>query len=515
MDLANKLIVVLGITLVVVLGAAGAIWVHREVALNEANAREDLLIMGRALRPALVQTWRIEGREAALALLDYVDERFRAQRKVTVRWAVLESGGGTSDEVVAAGPELDALRRGEPVSLPSDRSSGVVEVLVPVHAAGLPAGALELTRSLQGVPDLAMEHVRDGLTALAVVLLILTIATSMITRRLVGRPLAALAEQARCMGRGDLSTRLSLGQAGDVALVAAEMNETCDRLLEVRERVAAEHAARLKAIDQLRHADRLATVGKLAAGVAHELGTPLNVMVARAKMIATGDQTGEEAKSSARVIALQGARITHVVRQLLGFARRPGSPKVPCALGPLVEQTLAMLEPLAQKNGVRLKLEPAPATGMVLVEMDQLEQALTNLVVNGMQAMPAGGTVTVGIHQERLRPPLEVGEPDGEFLCVEVRDEGTGISEGNLPHVFDPFFTTKPVGEGTGLGLSVAYGIARDHGGWIDVTSDAGRGSRFAVHLPMVDPALVAANPAAFAAPPRSSPPQSPPGGPR
>jgi signal transduction histidine kinase len=93
----------------------------------------------------------------------------------------------------------------------------------------------------------------------------------------------------------------------------------------------------------------------------------------------------------------------------------------------------------------------------------------------------------VDLRRERVRPPPNLGGAEGDFLRLEVRDEGAGIAAGNLPHVFDPFFTTKTVGEGTGLGLSVAWGIARDHGGWIDVSSSPGEGSRFAFHLPLAD----------------------------
>ena len=114
-----------------------------------------------------------------------------------------------------------------------------------------------------------------------------------------------------------------------------------------------------------------------------------------------------------------------------------------------------------------------------------MQQVLTNLVVNAIQAMPAGGTVLVDIARARTRPPAEHGGAEGEYLCVRVRDQGEGIAAEHLPHVFEPFFTTKDVGEGTGLGLAVAYGIVREHGGFIDVESKLGEGSDFSVYLPL------------------------------
>lgn len=476
MELANKLILVLGAAIVLVLGTTGGLWIQREVRLHEDGAREDLVIMGRAIRPALVQTWRAEGPRAALEMLDYADERFRALREVTIRFVSFDA---------APAGILEPLQRGEPVSIGADGPEGEVAAWIPVHSPGVPPGALELRRSLDGERAFHLRSLRDGLAALALVLVILTIATLTLTRWLVGRPLRRLADQARRIGRGEFSVRLGAGSQGDVGVVAAEMDEMCDRLVETRERVAAEHAQSLAATEQLRHADRLATVGQLAAGVAHELGTPLNVMVWRAKLISSGEHRGDAARDGARIIAEQGERVVRIIRQLLGFARRKVSPKVRTGLAPIVHQTLTMLEPLAKKRGVTLRFEAREPPGEALVEVNQVEQALTNLVINGVQSMPEGGTVTVDLQRERVRPPPDLGGVEGDFLRLEVRDQGAGIAAGNLPHVFDPFFTTKAVGEGTGLGLSVAWGIARDHGGWIDVASAPGEGSQFVVHIPL------------------------------
>jgi signal transduction histidine kinase len=126
-------------------------------------------------------------------------------------------------------------------------------------------------------------------------------------------------------------------------------------------------------------------------------------------------------------------------------------------------------------------------------DQGQLEQALTNFVLNGIQAMPQGGTLRVGVSTRRTRPPAEPGGPEGEYLTLTVTDEGEGISRENVLRIFEPFFTTKGVGQGTGLGLSVAYGIVSEHGGWIDVESQVGSGSRFTIHLPPATAAPAAA----------------------
>ncbi|HEY0710873.1 MAG TPA: ATP-binding protein, partial [Polyangia bacterium] len=136
--------------------------------------------------------------------------------------------------------------------------------------------------------------------------------------------------------------------------------------------------------------------------------------------------------------------------------------------------------------------EPSPSIEAD-VDVGLLQQALTNLVANGIQAMPKGGHLRVRLFRRRITPPPELGGTEAEFASFEVCDEGVGIPADAMSRIFEPFFTTKGVGEGTGLGLSVAYGIARDHGGWIAVTTEEGRGSCFSLFVPIEPPPVVSA----------------------
>jgi signal transduction histidine kinase len=230
----------------------------------------------------------------------------------------------------------------------------------------------------------------------------------------------------------------------------------------------------------LQHANRLATVGQLAAGLAHELGTPLQVVAGRAKAIATGKTEGAPAREAGAVILGQAQRMTKIIRGLLDFARRRPAERQPVELGELAAETVRVLEPMAHKRSVELALE---VKGSAPVEVDrmQLQQALTNLVVNAMQAVPEGGHVTV--RAERARA----------LAALIVDDDGPGISKQAQARVFEPFFTTKDVGEGSGLGLAIADGLVRENGGWIDVSSEEGHGARFSIFLPCQPVAVEAA----------------------
>jgi len=484
MKIAHQLALILVTAVVAVIGVSGAFWVWRESRLYESAANEQLITMGRTIRPAVVHTWNTQGRRAALGLLEYADERFQLRRNVTIRWVRLDAPKGDAEAPVAPPSRLEPLRSGAPVATTLDAER---LVYVPVEVAGT-AGALELSRPAA----LDEQFVGRATTAVAMeaagVALILIVVVLVGVNHSVGRPLRELASQARRVAEGDLTVRVRLRPNSDAAAVADEMNQMCERLLESKEQVQAEHEARLATLEQLRHADRLATVGKLAAGIAHELGTPLNVVTERAKLIAKGDHRGEGAAASARIIATQGERMARIIRQLLGFARRRVEPRVRTDIEPVVRQTLDLLTPMAQKSGIDLRLAEPVASAQVLIEVNQLQQALANLIVNGIQATPRGGSVRVAIREEQALPPRGLDEREGAYVRMEVVDQGQGISEDTLPHVFDPFFTTKPVGEGTGLGLSVAYGIAREHGGWIDVATQRGAGCTFAVHVPVAPP---------------------------
>jgi len=269
----------------------------------------------------------------------------------------------------------------------------------------------------------------------------------------------------------------------EIGELAVEMNAMAARLGAARDTLAAETNARLGALNQLRHADRLATVGKLASGVAHELGTPLNVVAGRAKMIRTSNEATETVKKNARIVEEQADRMVRIIRQLLDFARAGQTSNERYEPRRLAEKTLALLQPDADRHGVRLELVAPENLPELAGDAGQIQQVLTNLVVNAIHAMKDPGAVTLSL-EVRLHQGGQNAAPL-PYLVLGVADEGVGMTPDVAARVFEPFFTTKDVGEGTGLGLSVAFGIVEEHGGFLNVETAPGRGSRFFVYLPL------------------------------
>ena len=302
--------------------------------------------------------------------------------------------------------------------------------------------------------------------------------------RYVGRPLRQLIEKTRRIAAGDLQHPVYLHGHDELAELADSLNALCQQLAESQETVRQETTARIAATEQLRHADRLKTVGRLASGIAHELGTPLNVVSGRAELIASGKLVGDEIAASAAAIKAEAEKMTGIIRQLLDFARANHPHKAPADLRQVVSQAVDWLHALAERCKARLCFVAGSDSSVVEVDAAQIQQVLTNLIVNAIQAMPEGGPVDIHIRRQAARAPGSRDDRQTEYFAIEIRDQGVGIAEENVQHLFEPFFTTKGVGEGTGLGLSIAYGIVQEHGGWIEVTSRPGAGSCFTVFLP-------------------------------
>ena len=481
MRLVRKLLLVLVTLMVAVLILDAWVGIRRETRLLETDMNTDERDTGRSLAAAIGALWRTDGRERALQL---VAEAQLQPAKVTVRWVDPHAEPGARDAPSVASAR-ERVAHGDVFSeIPATGMRRRIYTYVPVMVDGLQQGALELSESLSE-EEAHLRHlvVQRAITAGGLAILF-TVAAWILSAWFVGRPMRALVDKARRVGTGDLGGPLVLHQHDEIGDLAAEINAMCEQLEAAGKRLAAETQARIYALEQLRHADRLATVGQLAAGVAHELGTPLNVVTQRAKMIANGEVQGAEAADGARIVFEQSQRITGVIRQLLDFARRRSPTKAPQDVRAIAAQTTTFLAPLAHQNSVEVRMKLPEAPMMCEVDSGQIQQVLTNLMMNGIHAMKRGGTLQVEVDAARVVPPADVGGLENEYVRVRVHDNGDGIAPEHQARIFEPFFTTKDVGEGTGLGLAVSWGIVREHDGWLEVESHLGQGSTFAVFLP-------------------------------
>jgi signal transduction histidine kinase len=436
-------------------------------------------------------TWRLEGKHAAMYLIQYTNETLRSahvETKMRVRWVWLDPEVDDPNRPRIPFEQIaPALREGELSLRSPDGSRMYTYVPVDVEIDGEPRGALEISESTAPIAETARTIRSELITTTLILVAACLVMIVLVGTWFVGRPLRLLANAADRICGGDLSVRVDLRQSDEVGKLAETMNQTVEKLSIARDRVVAETESRVKAVEQLRHADRLSSVGTFAAGIAHELGTPLAVVSGRARLIADGTVSGDEVARHAESIGRQADKMAAIIRQLLDFARRRSVTLSGKNLVPLATETLSLLRPMATKRGVELELIEPDEPIQVSVDGVQFQQVITNLAMNAIDAMTDGGVVTVEIGREHAEPPADHGGEAGVYAFCKVRDQGPGIREDQLAVIFEPFYTTKPVGEGTGLGLAVSHGIAFEHGGWIEVESVIGKGSTFSVYLPLGD----------------------------
>lgn len=241
----------------------------------------------------------------------------------------------------------------------------------------------------------------------------------------------------------------------------------------VERRQAESDKARLQ--HQLQHADRLATIGQLAAGVAHELNEPLANILGFAQLAKKSPGLPAQTEQDIAKIVAAALHAREVIKKLLMFARQMPPTKTRIQLNKIVEEAIYFLESRCAKQGIQLIRRLSPDLPNITADATQLQQVLVNLMVNALHAMPNGGRLTVKTHA------------DNSHVSLVVEDTGMGMTEEVKSKLFAPFFTTKEVGQGTGLGLAVVHGIVTAHGGAIDVESEAGQGTRFEVKLPIME----------------------------
>jgi signal transduction histidine kinase len=287
----------------------------------------------------------------------------------------------------------------------------------------------------------------------------------------ITRPLATVLDGIAHVRDGDFKSRVPLARHDEIGALTDEFNAMVATLGEARQRIEHETEARLRLERGLQGIDKMVTIGQLSAGLAHEIGSPLQVLEGRASALSTRS-ADPETRRQADILVEQTARITRIVDQLLSFGRRRPAVIAPRALERPVKTVLELLDGEARRRGVVLELSVDAADHTIDADEDQLQQIVLNLVRNALAATPGGGRITVRV---------EAVPEQGQVRLI-VRDTGPGIPPEMQARLFEPFFTTRASEGGTGLGLAVVRAIVTEHGGTITATSD--HGAEFIVSFP-------------------------------
>jgi two-component system NtrC family sensor kinase len=318
-------------------------------------------------------------------------------------------------------------------------------------------------------------------------LLVVFALTYLITRRTIS-PLEEIVAATRKIAAGDLSVRVSVASQDEIGDLAGSFNDmlsslqTSNTQLEewgrtLEERVK-ERTDQLVAVQaQMARSEKLASIGRLAAGVAHSINNPLGGILSLS-MLAQEGCADEALREDLETISKQALRCREIVKGLLEFSHQADAKVARTDVNPILDGALQLLDRQAVFHNVTIERRFQPGIPPVLVDPGQLQEVVTNLVVNAVDAMEDGGELTV----ETSLVPSAGTEQKGEVL-IRVADTGRGIPPEVMPLLFEPFFTTKAVGKGTGLGLAIAHGVVTRAGGRIEVASSL-KGTVFTIHLP-------------------------------
>ena len=344
-----------------------------------------------------------------------------------------------------------------------------------------------------------IEETKQMIVFFTLLLVMLGILLSVTLVKMIASPINALVEATERIASGDLSQRVHVATDQELERLALAFNSMCDSVQKTQgelelhnqnlEQMVRERTQKLEeAQQQVLQSEKMAAVGQLAAGVAHELNNPLGGILGYAQFALEKVQKGSLSETEIGAfsrylsdIELQARRCKMIVQNLLKFSRSSNKEEFGLVdVNASLEEVFLFTSHQLGMKDIHLNRQLQPDLPHIVGNANSLQQVFTNIIINSMQSMPEGGELVVHTSLE---------SPVGEFggaVAIMFKDSGSGIPKENLSKIFEPFFTTKKVGEGTGLGLAVSYGIIRDHGGDIKAESTTGAGSTFTVVLPIV-----------------------------
>ncbi|UJR78755.1 sensor histidine kinase [Sandaracinus amylolyticus] len=480
MSLSGRLTIALTLAALVLFGAVGAWQLRAEEDDLRRAARHDMSLLGRSLQVAFENALRDlqeEDVQETLRELERIDPEVDVFVYDAAGAQIAASTGAVERARWLGARPTEAVLRFLP-----EHEPGAVELLVPLHItrSARPA-TLVVWRPLDDMQhDLVATRRRVWLSVVGFAALV-ALLTMGLSRVWVGAPLARMIAQMKRVRRGDLSPFEAPQRADEVGQALRELEQLVTDLRDARARLDAESDARARLEHGLREVDKLATVGQLAAGLAHEIGSPLQILEGRVAALETKADDPNETRRLARIVLTQAQRITRIVSRLGDLARRRPQRVRVIDVTPPVRAVVDLLEADARKRGVALTLESEAATDSIEGDPDAIQQLTLNLVRNALQAAGPGDAIVVRIAES----PLE--RADGSTrtgVAIEVRDDGCGMDETTRSRALEAFFTTRASEGGSGLGLAVVKGIVEELGGRIVIESEAGAGTTVRVILP-------------------------------
>lgn len=482
MGLKLRLILILTIPAVLAVGVHGLLRIRQEHDQLVEEDRQNMALTAAAIQIAVENALRDRQFSDVKRLLAELVERQTAIDRIRLFNRQLQPTLVSNQLSIGEDVPAEILRRVADTRFPESlyRRQGqhsILYYIVPLRdARGQIAGTLEIVRLASGIDARMRAASNDVWIRLGILLAVIVVLTATALQRQVVRPISALMEGIQRLGRGEPAAPLPVGRRDEIGRVAEAFNEMMAQLDAARRRLLSETEHSLDLEQQLRAAETLAVAGKLASSLAHEVGTPLNIVSGRAEFLQMSPSLDEAARRDLGIIVGQIDRISKIIRSLLDSVRPQKLELQPTSLADVLDRILPLLNHPARRRGVAIATSVPADLPALRADPGQLQQVLINLVLNGIDATPAGGHITIGakVADERSQ----------RGVAIAVHDTGPGVPVELQTKIFEPFFTTKAAGQGTGLGLAICRDIIKAHGGQITVESAPESGTTFTMWVP-------------------------------
>jgi len=495
--LTTRLVILLMLALMVITGVFDYIRLLRERDRLLEQTQEDIRIFSETL--ALAISRNVRRNRTTDELRELLDDILARPGLMAV--AIYSPDGQLVAEHVAPGSMLpppdvvirEAIARKEArLVLAETDSDRFLRYVQPFRWPGGRTAAVEVRHTLSAMELEFQRAVRENITSRLVVLALFVLSVFVLTRWSIARPIRALMAGAQAVGRGDLTQRIELRRRDEIGRLAQEFNRMAGSLQNAHQELLHQAEERLRLEQEAQQAQKLAAVGMLAAEVAHEIGTPLNVISGRAEVLERVVHRDHPERRHLDVILSQADRIKRIIRALLDYTR-PRRPNLRAeSVLPIIGRAATLLMERSQRRRVPIHLDLTVGLPEVMADPDQLQQVFLNLLQNALDASPPGAAVRVTTGGEPTLPAegragIRRGKVASPSLAIHVIDAGKGMTADQLDHVFEPFFSTKGGGHGTGLGLPIVEEIIRAHRGEIEMLSIPDKGTEVIVRLPLAE----------------------------
>ncbi|MBI4826508.1 MAG: HAMP domain-containing protein [Nitrospirae bacterium] len=335
---------------------------------------------------------------------------------------------------------------------------------------------LSLSKVHSDIKDFEREHFTDAfigfLLIMGTFLFIIAI--------LIDRPFNRMVRTIKQIEKGDLSARMNIKSKDEIGLLATSFDNMVEALESARHELEQTHE------QQMERAAKLATIGEVVAGIAHEIKNPLTGISCAVQLLQADLSEDSSQKVVTDKILSQVKRLDRTVKDLLSYAKPKAAHFLPYNINEVIDRAVFLVYPEAKSLNVKINTEIEEGLPDIIMDPDQMQQVSLNLMINSLQAMPEGGELTIKAYQldyDKLEDPLKKELSRGSKLVVSFEDTGKGISSEDMEYIFEPFFTRKS--KGSGLGLSITRKIIREHGGVLTCESKLGKGSLFTIYLPI------------------------------